>query len=139
MDFMSKQQTRNYQNTCFHRKLRCLKHFSKFYTRFQVKFFRFCPRSSTFGHFKVISTSRKQEMTTFSGSISLWRVLGDSGLIQVLLWCYRGSWSVRGVRKLVEIDRYYDFWAVFVHFHISKVENDYIYWQYKFMETIGRV
>ena len=76
-------------------------------------------------------------MTTFSGSVSLWSILGDSGPIEVLLWCYRGSYKAWEVRKLVKIDRNYDFCAVFVHFHIPKVGNDYIYWYYKFMKTIG--
>ena len=43
--------------------------------------------------------------------------------------------GVGGVQKLVKIDRYYDSRALFVHFLIAKVGNDYIYWQYKFMDT----
>ena len=63
-------------------------------------------------------------MSTLSGSISLWSILGDSGPIEVLLWCFRGHGRHEGSEdwsKLIEIKT---FFAVFVYFHIPKVGND---------------
>ena len=42
------------------------------------------------GHFSYILIPQKLDVNTFSGSISLWRRLRDSGPIEILLWCRRG-------------------------------------------------
>ena len=55
--------------------------FQNFTTNFRSKFLGFCPQSSTFGHYNGISTSLKSIMKAFSGSKSLWMLLGESGPI----------------------------------------------------------
>ena len=42
-------------------------------------------------HFSYILVTQKLDVNTFSGSISLWRLLRDSGPIEILLWCLRRS------------------------------------------------
>ena len=88
------------------------------------------------GHFSYMLIPQKLDVNTFSGSIRLWRLLRDSAPMEILLWCRRRLQSERGVQKLVKFYFYYDFWAVFVHFLITKVGNDNIYWKYKFMEIL---
>ena len=40
----------------------------------------------TFGHISLISTSRKLEMDTFSGSTNLWRLLEKFEPLDILHW-----------------------------------------------------
>ena len=39
----------------------------------------------TFGHFKGISTSKNLVLITFSGSMNLWRLIGEYETLDVLL------------------------------------------------------
>ena len=48
---------------------------------------------SDFGHFKGIFTSENLILNTFSGSINLWRLLGEYGPLGVLLCLYMGLLS----------------------------------------------
>ena len=78
-----------------------------------------------FGHFSYFFIPPNLDMNAFSGSISVWRLLVHSEHLHI--WYHRGSQSAPGVGKLVKINQYYDFWALFVHFHTTKVRYEYIF------------
>ena len=67
--------------------------FRNFILDFRLKFRGFCPPNSTFWHLNDIFTLLKSKILAFSGSKNLWRLLGDSWPLQVLLWYYTGVWE----------------------------------------------
>ena len=60
---------------------------------FRLKFWGFCPPSSTFRPLNGNSTLLKSKIFAFSSSKNLWGLLGDSESLQVLLWYYTGVWE----------------------------------------------
>ena len=56
----------------------------------------------------------------------------DFLILYGILGCIRGP-------KIDQNEQIHDFWAFFVHLHITKFENKYIFWYYEFMETFERI
>ena len=105
MAVLSKQKTRTCHKIVFQQKLGCLKHFSRFYTKFQVKILRFLPPSSTFGHLNGISILLKSKIMAFSGSKNLWRLCEILSPYKYFFDTIRGSESEQGVQKLVKLQK----------------------------------
>ena len=74
--------------------------FRNFILDFRLKFRGFCPPNSTFWHLNDIFTLLKSKILAFSGSKNLWRLLGDSWPLQVLLRYYTGVWEWVGGLKI---------------------------------------
>ena len=61
---------------------------------------------TTFGHFKCIFTSKNLVLNTFSGSINLWRLLGEYEHLGASMLVYGVFEWVRGPDRMVEITKY---------------------------------
>ena len=95
-------------------------------------------RYTTFMHFLYISTPQKLKMNTFLVVLiygGFWEIMN---LYMYFFDTIRGHYSALGVQKLVKMTRYLTFEPLFVHFYTTKVGNEYIFWQYYFMEAFGR-
>ena len=89
----------------------------------------------TFQHFHF----KNLVLNTFSSSINLWRHLREYELLDVLLCQCMGL--LKGLEGLKNDQNYqiYDFRTLQMHFHLKKTSFEYIFWQYKFMETFWRI
>ena len=70
--------------------------------------------------------SKKLKMDRFSGSTNLWTLLWEYNPSHVLLSYYRGLRGCKGSENWSK-SRYTTFWSLFVHFHITKFGNEYIF------------
>ena len=82
---------------------------------------------TTLGHISFISTLRKLEIETFSGSTNQQRLYRKYGPLDVHhLYC---KWSLGGSYDPNIEQNYmqFDFWALFKHFHFMKDRNKYVF------------